>query len=249
MSKLLIQETPLQVLPSLAVVIGLNEAIALQQIHYQLQRTGGIGEVWVRGSIPTWRAMFPFWSERTVRRIFDNLAKRKLIKATDVHNADKTDHTYWYTVDYDEVEKLEAAPRLYPYMPIVEAAKVTASNEAAKVTASIKGIDSLEGEAAQIEQANLREVKTAYERWIGPLTPMLVEQLKEACATNRVDWIVEALELTQKRFVEKDIDRPSLAYALGIVRSWMDDGYDGGNALESMTPREKADMAALGIDV
>ena len=33
---LLISEPPLQVLPSLAVKIGLNEAIVLQQIHYWL---------------------------------------------------------------------------------------------------------------------------------------------------------------------------------------------------------------------
>ena len=36
MSNLLTQEPPLQVLPSLAVAIGLNEAIVLQQVHYLL---------------------------------------------------------------------------------------------------------------------------------------------------------------------------------------------------------------------
>ena len=35
-SKLLIDEPPLQVLPSLALKIGLNEAIILQQVHYWL---------------------------------------------------------------------------------------------------------------------------------------------------------------------------------------------------------------------
>lgn len=34
MSKLLISESPLLVLPSLAETIGLNEAIVLQQIHF-----------------------------------------------------------------------------------------------------------------------------------------------------------------------------------------------------------------------
>ena len=37
MSKLLINEQPLQVLPSLAEAIGLNQAIALQQVHYWLE--------------------------------------------------------------------------------------------------------------------------------------------------------------------------------------------------------------------
>ena len=36
MSRLLINENPLQVLPTLAVKIGLNEAMILQQMHYWL---------------------------------------------------------------------------------------------------------------------------------------------------------------------------------------------------------------------
>lgn len=36
MSKLLIDDYPIQVLPKLAKVIGLNEAIILQQLHYWL---------------------------------------------------------------------------------------------------------------------------------------------------------------------------------------------------------------------
>ena len=37
MSNLLINESPLQVLPTLATYIGLNEAIFLQQVHYWLR--------------------------------------------------------------------------------------------------------------------------------------------------------------------------------------------------------------------
>jgi len=46
MSKLLIDEYPLQVLPSLAVIYGLNEAIILQQVHYWIKdRKAVIGEL------------------------------------------------------------------------------------------------------------------------------------------------------------------------------------------------------------
>lgn len=38
-SKLLIDEEPLQVLPGLAAVIGLNEALVVQQLHYWLRRS------------------------------------------------------------------------------------------------------------------------------------------------------------------------------------------------------------------
>ena len=36
MSKLLIQENPMMILPSLAEKIGLNQAIVIQQFHYWL---------------------------------------------------------------------------------------------------------------------------------------------------------------------------------------------------------------------
>ncbi|MDQ1000403.1 hypothetical protein QFZ28_000803 [Neobacillus niacini] len=36
MSTLLINEAPLMIVPSLAVKIGMNEAVVLQQIHYWL---------------------------------------------------------------------------------------------------------------------------------------------------------------------------------------------------------------------
>ncbi|HDE3362621.1 TPA: DnaD domain protein, partial [Staphylococcus aureus] len=39
MNKLLIDDYPIQVLPKLAELIGLNEAIVLQQIHYWLNNS------------------------------------------------------------------------------------------------------------------------------------------------------------------------------------------------------------------
>src|ERR1051326_3092369 len=77
MSKLLINEPPLQVLPSLAVKFGLNEAMILQQIHYWLQdNRNGVeknGKRWIFNSYKEWHKQFPFWSERTIQRAFLNL--------------------------------------------------------------------------------------------------------------------------------------------------------------------------------
>ena len=49
MSKLLINESPLQVQPSLAMAIGLNEAIFLQQLHYWIGTSRFVrdGKKWV----------------------------------------------------------------------------------------------------------------------------------------------------------------------------------------------------------
>jgi hypothetical protein len=71
MSKLLINEYPLMVLPSLAVRIGLNEAIFIQQLHYWLEKAGTEkqGRKWVYNTYQDWEKQFPFWSNATLRRI------------------------------------------------------------------------------------------------------------------------------------------------------------------------------------
>ncbi len=80
---LLIKEPPLQVLPSLAVRIGLNEAIVVQQLHYFLQGTGNgktiDGEKWIFNTYEEWRFVFPFWSTRTIERIFEQLETMNLV--------------------------------------------------------------------------------------------------------------------------------------------------------------------------
>ena len=60
---LLISEPPLQVLPSLAKKIGLNEAIVLQQLHYWLdpKRNKNLHENlhWVYNTYEQWQKQFP----------------------------------------------------------------------------------------------------------------------------------------------------------------------------------------------
>lgn len=114
-SRLLLDEPPLVILPQLAVKIGLNEAIALQQVHYWtkgyevVQSKGHYkkGRYWVYNSYRQWKTdNFPFWSEATIKRTFSELAKKKLI-LTENLNKDRRDKTKWYTIDYDEVLILE----------------------------------------------------------------------------------------------------------------------------------------------
>ena len=110
-SRLLINESPLQVLPSLAGAIGLNEAIVLQQIHYWIKDSekGGRnfheGYHWVFNSIRGWHEQLPFWSENTVQRIFATLEDRGLIISGN-YNQTAFDRTKWYRIDYAKVEAL-----------------------------------------------------------------------------------------------------------------------------------------------
>ena len=68
MSKLLMNEVPLMVQPSLAVKIGLNEALFLHQLHYWLDRSNKVveGKRWVYNTVEEWHEQFPFWSVRTL---------------------------------------------------------------------------------------------------------------------------------------------------------------------------------------
>ena len=118
MSKLLIDEPPLQVLPSLAVKIGLNEAIALQQLHYWLINTNKDGERtahfrngrwWIYNSYKEWGRQFPFWSKATIQRVFLALEKKKLVISEQL-DARERDMRNWYTIDYDALEYLSSVP-------------------------------------------------------------------------------------------------------------------------------------------
>jgi hypothetical protein len=117
MPKLLLDEAPLVILPQLAVKIGLNEAIVLQQIHYWLQSAQTAkranffkkGHWWVCFSFPEWATQFPFWSEKTVKRTFSILESKGLIVGEQL--SDNTwDRTNWYRVDYDQYERLVQGP-------------------------------------------------------------------------------------------------------------------------------------------
>ncbi|OFT80118.1 hypothetical protein HMPREF3103_04745 [Granulicatella sp. HMSC30F09] len=104
MSRLLINEPPLQVLPSLAKEIGLNEAIMLQQMHYWLLKSANefTGVKWFYKTLEEWQTEFPFWSAMTIRRTLGSLEKQKIIKIGNF-NKKKFDKTKWYTIDYQRV--------------------------------------------------------------------------------------------------------------------------------------------------
>lgn len=110
-SNLLINEPPLLILPSLAVLIGLNEALVLQQLHYWLDnpKTGVSrnGYKWVYNTYDNWlRESFPFWSKSTIERTFRSLEKRGLIISKQF-DSNKHDQRKYYRIDYTVLAALE----------------------------------------------------------------------------------------------------------------------------------------------
>lgn len=110
-SNLLINEPPLLVLPSLAKVIGLNESLVLQQLHYWLQNSKvGVtrnGIKWVYNTYGDWQSeSFPFWSLSTIERTFRSLEKRGLVISEQL-DAKKHDQRKYYRINYAVLETLE----------------------------------------------------------------------------------------------------------------------------------------------
>ena len=127
MSKLIRDEPPLMLLPQLAVQIGVNEAIVLQQVHYWMERYREKGDkkhfhdgrYWVYNTPEGWQKdNFPFWCKRTIRRAIDSLRKPYKPKAgekkvergplllAENYNRKGYDKTLWYSIDYEEVYKV-----------------------------------------------------------------------------------------------------------------------------------------------
>lgn len=113
-SKLLIDEYPLQVLPTLACLLGLGEGIVIQQIHYWLhtaEKTKRLGVYkngrwWIFNNLATWqRDNFPFWSTKTVQRLLDSLREKKVVIASRL-STNNLDQTLYYTIDYDHLNLL-----------------------------------------------------------------------------------------------------------------------------------------------
>lgn len=100
---LLFNFRPLVINPELAVRIGLNESIILQQVNYWLvDREQGVdhdGRRWVFNSYEAWVKQFPFWSVDTVKRAFTSLVKQGVM---DVEQLNKSQHdrTNFYTINF-----------------------------------------------------------------------------------------------------------------------------------------------------
>lgn len=109
MSRLLIEDFPLMVSPRLAVAVGLNEAILLQQLHYWLSSAGKEreGRLWVYNTLGEWNEQFPFWGLNTVRRTISNLEEAGLLESTDRFNFVKSDRTKWYTINRTALDALD----------------------------------------------------------------------------------------------------------------------------------------------
>ena len=90
---------------SVAKEVGVDGAIMLENLHYWIivnkakhkEDHFHDGEYWTFNTKKGFSELFPFWTERQVRRILDNLIKDGYIK-TGNYNKLSFDRTLWYTL-------------------------------------------------------------------------------------------------------------------------------------------------------
>ena len=105
----LFSKHPLLVDQDLATVIGLNEAIVLQQLNYWLHSKSAKkinDKWWVYNTYENWKKQnFPFWSVATIRRTFSSLEKKEVVVSANFNRAG-FDKTKWYSIDETKLNQL-----------------------------------------------------------------------------------------------------------------------------------------------
>jgi DnaD/phage-associated family protein len=93
--------------PKLAQLLGLNETIILNQIHYWLKKKKNIidGKPWVYNTYENWQEQICFLSVSTIKKTIKKMEIMGIVVAANF-NRSKIDKTKWYTIDYEAVEKL-----------------------------------------------------------------------------------------------------------------------------------------------
>jgi len=106
MSNIFFNIEPKIINTELACLIGLNEAIVLQQLHYWIEKNSATGTNYIDGRVWTYGTLqeyterdFPFWSMDTVRRTLTKLMNLGFIIKGNF-NKMKMDKTSWYSIDY-----------------------------------------------------------------------------------------------------------------------------------------------------
>lgn len=143
-------------MPTLATLIGLNEAIILQQVHYWLKHKEKSGQnyidgrYWVYNTYEQWQKQFPFWSIMTIRRTMTKLENKGLLIAENYNKAG-FDKTKWYTINYNALNSLSPSSVQFEHIVCSNCTDGSVQNEQTNTieytettTKKIKGLNGAE---------------------------------------------------------------------------------------------------------
>ena len=214
-SRLLYDERPLVVIPELAVVVGLNNAIALQQVHYWVRinqradKNFREGYYWTYNTYQDWHEQFPFWSISTIKRIFMELEADGLI-VTNAFNRLPIDRTKWYRIDYDRLgESVKLIQWTGQNDTMVRSKRPHGRLNLTPPLPEIKTEITTESRVVEIwtetlEKLKLQVSRTNFETWLKDIVPLSFDG--EAFVVGaKGTFVAEYLNSNQRSLIEKTL--------------------------------------------
>ncbi|WP_433750722.1 DnaD domain-containing protein [Falsibacillus pallidus] len=225
MTKCLIHESPILILPSLALKAGLNEAIILQQFHYWISssRHEHEGRKWVYNTYEQWQKQFPFWSVSTIRRTIAKLEIEGWIESGNF-NKSKLDNTKWYSICYEKLSEVDGIDA-HPGQSVNQIEQPDESNR----TDDLPTLDKpLPKSTSEIPTENSKQEDDAVQapdpfqffenNGFGYLGNYIREKITHWCTDLSKELVVEAMKMALERGVK------NWKYAECILINWVDQG-------------------------
>src|SRR5690606_8917011 len=106
--ELLVDGRQLFLSQDLAIRIGIEEALFIQQLYYRLE-TQGVekeGHIWYRQTYQGWAKQCPQWNIRKIKRLVMKLERYQIIISSNKFNSFKTDRSKWYRIDYRKIDQI-----------------------------------------------------------------------------------------------------------------------------------------------
>ncbi|KFZ42226.1 DnaD domain protein [Anoxybacillus flavithermus] len=231
--KWLVDDDPLFVLPSVAVKLGLNESIFLQQLHYWLGKSTHTydGYTWVYNTYEGWRKQFPFWSESTIRRTIVRLEKKRIVVS---RYRSKLDKTKWYRIDYDVLAQVldtnvvhDESSRQHDEQAMCIEQKTNIQHDEQTMQHDMSHMSTCQDAHRNMNrQTNITTDDTLqnmiqfYEQnGFGTMNSYIEEKMALWVNETSEEWVLEALATALKNGVK------TWTYAEGILRNWKKNGY------------------------
>lgn len=218
MSKLLLDESPILVIPSLASKVGLNESIFLQQLHYWLKDSNNLkdGHTWVYNTYKDWQEQFPFWSVSTIRRIITKLENADLLIIGNFNKL-KIDKTKWYRINYEALEGV-SSPSVQSEQsecPEWTVEQVNLNRPLPEITTEITSKKKEEDdEAPQTNTEN--PFRFFEENGFGTIGGYIAQKISRWCDDLSDDLVLEAMKIAVERGAK------SWSYVEKILINWAD---------------------------
>ena len=203
MSDLLVSERHRTFSPLLAECIGLNKAIALQQVRYWMNLADDAGTMgvihdnkrWIYNTFEEWKDQFPWWSLRTIKKLFSELEKDGYL-VTDYLNKNKYNRTKFYTIDLEKVPSSVDAAAMRKQPKDVEnkhSADTALSENSHSAESGV--MDSAESGVMDSADPALCSYTTITTTTTSTITPPTLSEINEAFAINKkIDAAAKAAE-------------------------------------------------------